>query len=1287
MPETFLDSSPNALTITASGNVAQGTFSPFTGNTTGHYSAYFDGNGDYLSFADNTAFDIGLSGQAFTWETWVNISNVSVDSVLGLTRGGGFGGWNSTNGIQYHVLIQSNTLYWQYWSGSALTSISVANPIPSNTWTHVAVCYDGTTTRLFVNGTVVASSTNGYAKPSSSNITRIGVPSTSTTSAARYESDFRLIKGTALYTANFTPPTSKLTAVANTALLTLQDSTFVDNSTNAFTITRNGDVGIDSFSPYMLPGGIAATTEWSTVFDGTGDYLTTSSNASMDFGTGAFTIEGWIKTSVKTISVGASRTIIGNSGNGYTLQLYVNISSGVLTFGNTGTTFIAGTSDVANDQWNHFAIVRENTSANGIKMYINGVLQATGTNSQNYTSGTIYIGAFDNANGFWNGHISNLRIVKGAAVYTSNFTPSTTKLTAIANTALLTCQDASVRDNSSNNYTITRNGDAAASAVNPFPAGAVSSDNFDVLPGSWSGYFDGTGDYLTVPDNAAFDFASSDFSIEACIYPTTAGTVRVICSHFSGADGFSFELDTSNQLKMWIENNYVLTGSSAVVANAWNHVAVTRSGTTLRLFLNGTQVGSVTNSTAIAGSTSTFAVGATPSGTALFTGYISNLRVLKGTAVYTANFVPPTGRLNAIANTALLILQDNRFKDNSIYNHTITRNGDTAISTFSPFDNITSGLFSNYFDGTVDFLRVTGSSPNNFSSDNFTIEGWYYPTGSAANGAALISKRLSGATDGFALFYNNAGLTPTFRVWQGGSATGTSSSLAFTANTWNHFAVTRSGTSLKMFINGQQGFSTTLSGSIDSNNSDFCIGAYDQSGNGNISECYMSNVRVLLGTAIYTSAFTPSTTALTPVANTIFLTCQSARLKDNGPLNRTITRNGDVKVSSFAPFPVLASYTKVLNGGSMYFDGTGDSLSLSGASGQFNFGSSPFTIEMWINPSQTDGQIFSFDNSKIELRIQASSGNAIRFYFLAGGNQDAWTTIGTVKLNEWSHIAIVGNGPGLTCYYNGVSVGGNYQGSFSNVTTLTIGGSGSYPTQYKGYIADIRITKGRAVYKANFMPPRQPATPTTNTSLLLSGTNTSFNDYSGKAVTETVGSIALNSTNKKFGTNSISTGTSGANCLRIADAPELRFGTGNFTIEGWFKPLPGMSGIRFFYQKGVNAAGGLLLGVSTENIIFRSAGANDLSVNVSVSTTDFTHIAFVRAGTTRYIFVNGTLSGSDTLSFNVNDTSVTEIGAVSGPASDANKYYGYIDDLRITRAARYTANFTAPVAAFGTKGE
>ena len=283
-----------------------------------------------------------------------------------------------------------------------------------------------------------------------------------------------------------------------------QNNTFLDSSTNNFTVTRNGNTTQGTFSPFSQTG-------WSNYFDGSGDYLTLSSNTSMDFGTGNFTIEGWFYTGSKDISGGASRTIIGNSGNGYTMQVYIT-TSGYLTFGNTGSTFIQGSTDLADNAWHHFAIARKGTGTNEIAMWIDGVRVAQGTNSQNYTSGTIFLGSFDASNGFWNGYLSNLRIVKGTAVYdasNSTITVPTSPLTAITNTSLLTCQSNRFIDNSANAFAITVNGNTSVQAFAPFDPTA----DYSTTTVGGSAYFDGTGDYLTAGNNNALAVGSGDLLV------------------------------------------------------------------------------------------------------------------------------------------------------------------------------------------------------------------------------------------------------------------------------------------------------------------------------------------------------------------------------------------------------------------------------------------------------------------------------------------------------------------------------------------------------------------------------------------------------------------------------------------------------------------------------------------------------------------------------------------------------------------------------------------------------
>jgi hypothetical protein len=228
-------------------------------------SVEFDGTGDYLSLADTTDFDIGLNNEPFTWEVWFNMTSpTSVTNNLGLNRGGGTAGWNSTTGHQYQAFhYTDNKLYWQFWNGSSNVSVtSNANEVSVGSWNHFAITYDGTTTRGFLNGIQFpTTSTSNYAKPSSSNISRIGTEASGSNFGSKFQSNIRVIKGTALYTQNFIPPTRKLIRLPGTALLCCQDNVSVTTEATGKTITANGNPTARKFVPQVgSDGGL--------VFDG-----------------------------------------------------------------------------------------------------------------------------------------------------------------------------------------------------------------------------------------------------------------------------------------------------------------------------------------------------------------------------------------------------------------------------------------------------------------------------------------------------------------------------------------------------------------------------------------------------------------------------------------------------------------------------------------------------------------------------------------------------------------------------------------------------------------------------------------------------------------------------------------------------------------------------------------------------------------------------------------------------------------------------------------------------------
>lgn len=354
-------------------------------------------------------------------------------------------------------------------------------------------------------------------------------------------------------------------------------------------------------------------------------------------------------------------------------------------------------------------------------------------------------------------------------------------------------------DSSTNNFTITRNGNVTQGTFSPFTLAAGSE--YSASTNGGSGFFDGSGDYLSKTADDAFKPGTGNFTIEAWVYVSSvSATPGIFDCRVSGneAGGFWFGLNTSAKL-VFYTNATKLTASTALSLNTWHHVAMTRSGSTVTIWLNGVSDGTVTNSDNF--TTGGCYVGSAYTGTDNpFTGYISSLRFLKGTAQYTSAFTPPTAPLTAISNTSLLL----NFTNGSILDSTARNDletvGDAQVSTSTK----KFGTGSLKFDGTGDALVVNGTASDfAFGSGDFTIEFWLYIN--TTSGAQIIydSRPLSTQTTQATLYLASGG---SIRYYTGSADRITGSTLS--ASTWYHIALCRSGTSTKLFVDGTQSGST-----------------------------------------------------------------------------------------------------------------------------------------------------------------------------------------------------------------------------------------------------------------------------------------------------------------------------------------------------------------------------------------------------------------------------------------------------------------------------------------------
>ena len=201
--------------------------------------------------------------------------------------------------------------------------------------------------------------------------------------------------------------------------------------------------------------------------------------------------------------------------------------------------------------------------------------------------------------------------------------------------------------------------------------------------------FDGSGDYLVVYNQADLSPEDGDFTCEMWIKPDSWSTGDSLV--YASSSGFSITRDGSNNaLKVGMAGSTThLTSTSLPEVGQWTHIAVARSGTTMRLFFNGVLNKTETVSHNYASPVTMYIVG----GGGEFNGKISNFRFVKGTAVYTSSFRPPTEPLANITNTKLLCCNGSSTNSSTVTPGTLNAEGDPTASTDSPFDDPAGFVF------------------------------------------------------------------------------------------------------------------------------------------------------------------------------------------------------------------------------------------------------------------------------------------------------------------------------------------------------------------------------------------------------------------------------------------------------------------------------------------------------------------------------------------------------------------------------------------------------------------
>jgi hypothetical protein len=479
------------------------------------------------------------------------------------------------------------------------------------------------------------------------------------------------------------------------------------------TITANGD------AKQLLPfpgAGIGR-------FDGTGDYISTPASTELNIFNSDFTIE----TLVTFNSVAASCPLYGqyaDANNGVTV--YWDYANQIYLWGKSGGTikfsYNCSFTPVVNT-WYHIVVVR---SGSACLMFINGVSQSVTTTTAFTTladiSAPVLIGNYNVI--YHNGNLSEFRI-SNVARYTASFTPPYRQLQNDSNTKLLLhflANNATFVDSSPSPKTITASGNATQ-LTSPCGSGIAA--------------FDGTGDYLTAPYSADL-YTNGDFTLECNVmwksYPATDGYIVVINSGSAGNTALCLIETYNGQLAVSTHDGSARwVFGSTVSLNVQYHIAVVKTGTTLKLYVDGSYVNQYTGLGTITNSSGLSYVGRQANTTipGYCNAYVSEVR-FSNVARYTATFTPPTQPFRPDPNTKLLLHMDGigaAFYDAS---DAPGDNGFTILPdgcTVTPSGTFTTQKMKNgrniwKFDGSTNYVSLSDNAVWDIYANDFTVCFW-----------------------------------------------------------------------------------------------------------------------------------------------------------------------------------------------------------------------------------------------------------------------------------------------------------------------------------------------------------------------------------------------------------------------------------------------------------------------------------------------------------------------------------------------------------------------------------
>ncbi len=602
----FTDSSDSVHTITSSGVGTDSTpDSPLTPDSD---VASLDGN-DSLSIPDSDDWDMGTGD--FTIDFWVRLdSGATGDNTIF------WQGTNENNANFMDIDLSASKLRLNL-NNFTVQHVLTWNP-SFNTWYHVAVVRSGNTFTSFIDGVSIGSTTDsdGWGNFSQNFIIGHRNNFSHTFLKGKLE-EFRISKGIARWTTNFTRPTEPIT-FSNTNFERLVDHKLDDG----FWLGRDGDQ-VSSWG-----GGIQEAETPNGIFvpvdDATPHILFSERKDGIHdlFGDGVTLARNTVSTDVTStnaIGIGGIYTgLVGDNFGGDIAE--VIIYDRALTDEEQSLV-----EEYLSEKYDIPISVGIGTSEPHAKLSVNGTIQTIPRREA--TCDTKQEGAV-----YYNSDSKKLFVCDGT---------NWVNLTGAGNgssdefTKLLLHFDGDFKDSSNSVHAIASN------------IGLASTPDSPLIPDSDIASFDGINDSLSIPDSNDWDMGTGDFTIDFWVRldsgATGDNTIFWQGTNENMANFLDIDLN-ANKLRLFLNNfsvQHSLTWSPSF--NTWYHVAVVRSGDTFTSFIDGTSIGTTTDSDGWGNFLENFIIGHRNNiSTTFLKGKLEEFRISKGIARWTANFTRPT---------------------------------------------------------------------------------------------------------------------------------------------------------------------------------------------------------------------------------------------------------------------------------------------------------------------------------------------------------------------------------------------------------------------------------------------------------------------------------------------------------------------------------------------------------------------------------------------------------------------------------------------------------------------